>query len=131
MGRSPLPINSNYYCLDQNWHPTYDQASRYCHYHQRLVVVFVFFPHCSGVTGVWWLSVTWEQAQISHSGYHLGQQSWAVQEYCFWVWVKQFQYTKKARKTPKNKHDCAVICADYFIFLDPDSVFSLALAYLL
>lgn len=78
MGRSPLPINSNYYCLDQNWHPTYDQASRYCHYHQRLVVVFVFFPHCSGVTGVWWLSVTWEQAQISHSGYHLGQQSWAV-----------------------------------------------------
>lgn len=28
MGRSPLPINSNYYCLDQNWHPTYDQASR-------------------------------------------------------------------------------------------------------
>lgn len=28
MGRSPLPINSNYYCLDQNWHPTLNQASR-------------------------------------------------------------------------------------------------------
>lgn len=28
MGRSPLPINSNYYCLDQHWHPTYAQASR-------------------------------------------------------------------------------------------------------
>lgn len=28
MGRSPLPINSNYYCLDQHWHPTHVQASR-------------------------------------------------------------------------------------------------------
>lgn len=28
MGRLPLPNNSNYYCLDQNWHPTLNQASR-------------------------------------------------------------------------------------------------------
>lgn len=29
MGRSPLPINSNYYGMDQGWYPTREQSSRY------------------------------------------------------------------------------------------------------
>ncbi|XP_048580409.1 carnitine O-palmitoyltransferase 1, liver isoform-like isoform X1 [Nematostella vectensis] len=43
MGRSPLPINSNYYCLDQGWYPTREQPSRaavityfFLKYHQEL-----------------------------------------------------------------------------------------------
>ena len=114
MGRSPLPINSNYYCLDQNWHPTYDQASRYCHYQLLLVVDFLF----SVVTDILWHSVSWERCklatQLLAEILSLYRNSCICFGVCVQIHLLLFTISGQNSQAPVQRIDCAILKINYY-----------------